>query len=85
MSELQLNAPLLILTGEKYIRTDSCKIIRVVNSDHKLIVKVYKEVYHSFDREGKDEISGGHRLQYNAAAAADAIVQVRTFLAKNVK
>ena len=88
----QLNdsdAPLLILAGESDI------IVPVVllknnmpskKNTQEVILKVYPGAYHLFDSEGTDSITPtGVRYKYDPAAAADAIVQVKDFLAKHLK
>jgi dienelactone hydrolase len=86
------NAPLLILIGEKddWTPAGMCTSrMGSVQTGHEVILKVYPDAYHGFDGEGLDMVAaghdGGHRMLYNRAAAADAIIQVRTFLAKHLK
>ena len=52
---------------------------------HELILKIYPDAYHCFDCKGKDEIDRGHKLLYNSEAAKDAIMQVKSFLAKYLR
>jgi dienelactone hydrolase len=88
----QLNdteAPLLILTGEPdvvapvaFLKTN----MPTGKTGHEVILKVYPGAYHTFDAEGVDITSPtGVRYKYDPAATADAIVQVREFLAKHMK
>jgi dienelactone hydrolase len=56
-----------------------------VSTEHEVILKVYPGAYHDFDWEGTDEIYEGHRLLYDPIAAKDAIVQVKSFLAKHFR
>lgn len=83
-----LDFPLLILTGEL---DDWCPPIlcreRIPSekAPHEVTLKVYPGAYHFFDGEGVNANYMGHRLLYDPAAAADAIVQVRTFLSKHLK
>lgn len=88
----QLNdteAPLLILTGEPdvvapvaFLKTN----MPTGKTAHEVILKVYPGAYHTFDSEGTDTTSAtGVRFKYDPAATADAIVQVKDFLAKHLK
>jgi dienelactone hydrolase len=82
------NAPLLILIGEKddWTPAGSCSVsMPAAQSGHEVILKVYSDAHHGFDGEGVDTVIAGHRLLYNPAAAADAILQVKRFLAKHLK
>jgi dienelactone hydrolase len=80
------NAPLLILIGEKDDWTPdyACSTqMRSGQTGPEVILKIYPDSYHGFD--GKDMIIAGHKLLYNPTAAADAIIQVKAFLAKHLK
>jgi dienelactone hydrolase len=84
--------PLLILIGEKddWTPADRCTSrMRPDRVGHEVILKVYPDAYHGFDGEGLDMVAAGHyrdhRMLYNPVAAADAIIQVRTFLTKHLK
>ena len=86
------NAPLRILIGEKDDWTPANLCNRRMLSGqtgHEVILKVYPNAYHGFDGEGLDMVAtdhdGGHRMLYNPVAAADAIIQVKTFLTKHMK
>jgi len=53
-----------------------------------VILKIYPDAYHGFDTEGADTqvmgVGKSHRVRFNAAATADAIIQVRQFLDKHL-
>jgi dienelactone hydrolase len=80
-----LDFPLLILIGEL---DDACPVALCIErmprekTQNNVILKVYPGAYHGFDIEGLDTSYMDHRLRYNPAAAADSIIQVKTFLAK---
>jgi dienelactone hydrolase len=83
-----LNAPLLILIGEKDDWTHAWRCSETMppaQIGHEVILKIYPDSYHGFDAEGVDFVIAGHRIRYNQAAAADAILQVKTFLTKYLK
>jgi dienelactone hydrolase len=87
-----LNAPLLILIGEKddWTLAGMCTMqMHPVQTGHEVILKIYPDAYHGFDGEGLDMVAaghdGGHRILYNPAAAADANIRVREFLAKHLQ
>jgi len=50
-----------------------------------VFLKIYRGAYHGFHWEGIDLVYGQHRLLYNPEALADSIVQVKEFLAKQMK
>lgn len=83
-----LDFPLLILIGEL---DDRCPVAICIErmprkrTPNEVILKVYPRAYHGFDVEGIDTSYMEHRFQYNPTAAADSIVQVRTFLTKHMK
>ncbi len=83
-----LEFPLLILIGEldDFSPVAIC-VERMPQKKprHEVILKVYPGAYHGFDAEGLNTEYMGHRLQYNPAAAADSIIQVKAFLAKHMK
>lgn len=78
------NAPLMILIGELDDWTPAYRCARAIPSmptAHEIFLKIYPGAYHDFDWQGMDMVYRGNRLKYNAAAAEDAIVRVRDFLA----
>jgi dienelactone hydrolase len=80
-----LTAPLLILIGKRddWCPTDKCSsVMPSGKAAHEVILKIYPEAYHCFDWKGMDKVYKGHRLLYDPAAAADAIVKVQNFLEK---
>lgn len=82
------NAPLLILIGEKDVWTpaSACSMrMQSGQTGHEVTLKTYPDSHHGFDGEGVDMFIAGYRLLYNPAAAADAIIQVKTFLTKHLK
>ena len=88
----QLNdseAPLIILTGEVDVVAPVAFLKSNMPSEkttHEVILKVYPGAYHTFDSEGTDvKTPSGVRYKYDPSAAADAIVQVKEFLAKHLK
>lgn len=81
------NAPLMILhSGLSDWIVESCTQWMVSKPEkHEVILKIYPEAHSCFDWEGKDEMYWGSRLLYNPEAAKDAIIQVKSFLAKYLK
>jgi dienelactone hydrolase len=80
--------PLLILIGELDDWTPAalCEINAPSKRGHnEVILNVYPGAYHAFDWEGLNMTYQGHRLEYNAAATADAKNQVKAFLDKYLK
>jgi len=87
-SLFRLDSPVLILIGEQddWCPAALCKErIPSGKTHHEVILKVYPGAYHCFDVEGVDTNYMGHRVQYDPAAAADAIAQIRMFLTKHLK
>jgi dienelactone hydrolase len=82
-----LNAPLLILIGEKddWCPASSCYKLMPNKPQNEVILKIYPGAYHSFDWTGKDEIHHNHRLLYDPIATQDATLQVKNFLTRHVK
>ncbi len=81
-------APLLILIGDTddWTPAELCRMnLPKGKSRHEVSLKVYPGAYHAFDWEGTDMLIQGHRLQYDPAATADAIVEVQKFLEKHLK
>lgn len=85
---VDLNAPLLILMGEKdrWCPAISCSL-RMPRGQTKpeVVLKIYPDSHHGFDAEGHDTNIMGFRLLSNPVAATDAIIQVKTFLARHLK
>lgn len=82
------NAPLLVLIGmnDDWPGPAGCSELKesYKNTKYELAVTIYPNVYHAFDYE---EYRGGvnyeeHHMEYDPAAASDAISQTRDFLAK---
>jgi len=85
---LNLNAPLLILAGEKddWCPPSTCKaLVSLNNSQFEITFKIYENATHAFDYEGLDTVAQGHVLKYNPEATKDAVLQVQNFLAKYLK
>lgn len=84
-----LESPLLVLIGKRddWTQVERCEAMKKIwlkkQKGHELILKIYPRAHHGFDMEGLNETYRGHRMQYDPEAAADAIDQVRTFLAKH--
>lgn len=85
---IELNAPLLILTGEldDWCPARLCSSrMPAKKAEHEIILKIYPGAYHCFDWKGVDLEVRGHRLLYHPVASADAQVRVREFLAKHLE
>jgi dienelactone hydrolase len=83
-----LETPLLILTGEAddWCPARHCRnMMPAGESEHEVRLKIYPGAYHDFDWKGHDAIVKGHRVLYDPVAAADAIVQVKNYLATYLK
>jgi dienelactone hydrolase len=85
---LRLNAPLLVLIGEKDDWTPAARCRRMEvgrGPSPEFTLKIYPGAYHDFDRrdEGADTYLG-HRLERHPEAALDAEQQVRRFLARHL-
>jgi dienelactone hydrolase len=83
-----LNAPLLVLIGEKddWCPSFLCESLPTSNkSPFDIEVKIYENATHCFDWEGMDKVYMGHTLKYNPEAAGDAVARVQTFLVKYLK
>jgi dienelactone hydrolase len=85
---VDLDFPLLILIGEL---DDRCPVSLCIErmphkkTENEVILKVYPRAYHGFDVEGIDMGYLDRRYRYHPTAAADSIIQVKTFLAKHLK
>jgi dienelactone hydrolase len=84
----KINAPLLILTGEKddWCPSAICKKLPTErNLKYEITLKIYENANHCFDWEGLDILYKGHKLKYNPEATNDAVSQVQNFLSKYLK
>lgn len=82
------NTPLLILIGEKddWCPAANCSNMVLAEKDKlEVVLKVYPNASHAFDFEEIDMINQGHILKYDPKATADAAIQVKGFLGKQVK
>lgn len=83
-----LNAPLLILIGEKDDWTPAGRCRAAMppegKSPHEVTLKIYPGAHHCFDCTGVRGQSFGHYLEYNYSATSDSIEQVRSFLSKHM-
>ena len=84
-----LNAPLLILIGEKddWTPTERCvSMIPSGKSSFEVTLRAYPNAYHAFDSVGKPRevmgSQGSHHLEYNVTAELDSIDRVKNFLKK---
>jgi len=88
-SKTRLEAPLLILMGEKDDLTPSrrCREMPLDReSRHKATLKVYSGAYHAFDvRRPVTMGQKGHHLKYDPSATEDAATQVENFLRKHLQ
>jgi dienelactone hydrolase len=83
-----LKTPLLILTGEAddWCPAFHCSYMMPAGeTQHEVRLKIYPGAYHDFDWKGLDKVVKGHRVSYDPAAAGDAIVQVKKYLATYLK
>ena len=77
---------ILIAKADDWSPASNCSyMMPAAETEHEVILKIYPGVYHGFDWKGKNSVVKGHRVLYDPVAAADAIVQVRYFLAKHLK
>ena len=85
-----LNAPLLILVGEKDDWTPAARCRSSMASEAKpeVLLKIYPGAYHCFDYDEIDtwvrSSAGMHRLLSDPAAMSDAAVRVKDFLRKHM-
>lgn len=84
----ELNAPLLLLIGEK----DTWSVAAVCQQleqpslgTHRFERIVYPGAHHGFDEVSADRTEHGHTIRYDAKAAADAQARIKAFLAKNLE
>jgi dienelactone hydrolase len=81
------DAPSLNLIGEldDWCPAELCQSMKKMwmtgDTQHEVILKVYPGAHHCFDFQGINMTISGHRLQYDKVATADAIIQVKNFLA----
>ena len=83
----KLNAPLLILHGEKdtWTPAETCmERMPKEETEHEVIHHIYPDAYHDFDWPGTDETFEGQRLLYNPAATKLAKKDVKAFLTKHL-
>jgi dienelactone hydrolase len=83
----KLNAPLLILHGEKdrWAPAETCaENIPKGETAREVIHHVYPDAYHDFDWPGADETFEGQRLLYNPVATKLAIGHVKGFLTEHL-
>ena len=75
--------PLLALSGDGDDWTPAARCLALANANPgaPITVQVYPGAYHAFDVAGGTRYKLGHRLEYNAAATADAFPRVQQFLA----
>ena len=76
--------PLLALSGgsDDWTPAAACAAIANMPGNRLMAVQVYPGAYHAFDIPGLATYKLGHRLQYDAAATADAYPRVQQFLAR---
>jgi dienelactone hydrolase len=88
LGHASLNAPLLILIGEKDDWTSAgvCSMNKPPEgeSQHEVSLKIYPGAYHCFDCMGAKDF-GGHHIEFDQKATSDSIEQVRNFLLKHLK
>jgi dienelactone hydrolase len=83
-----INAPLLILTGEldpfhTPDRYKSC--MPREQTEHQVLLKIFPGVHGSFDMEGINITLTHGKIAYDPAATAEAADQIKAFLGKYVK
>jgi len=84
-----LNAPLLILIGEKDDWTPAERCVSMMplgKSNFEVALQAYPNAYHAYDSIGKPRevmgSQGSHHLEYNPTAELDSIDRVKDFLKK---
>ena len=82
-----LNAPLLILIGEKddWTSAERCQNLLPNDSPYDVILKIYPETHHGFFFPIKSHFNYGHRIEYNSSATRDAKERTIQFLDKHLK
>ena len=83
----EINTPLIVLIGEEDDWTPAhlCEIYLLPGeSKYELVLKVYSNAHHSFDKPYSLRTYRGHTLGRNSTAALDAYDKVRAFLNKYV-
>ena len=83
----KLNAPLMILHGEKdaWAPADTCTAkMPSGKTEHEVVLHIYPNAHHDFDWPGLDETYEGQRLVYNPVATNKAIGHVKEFLEKHL-
>jgi dienelactone hydrolase len=89
-SDGDVTAPTLVLIGalDDWTLASSCRamLARHANGESLVRLVVYPGAYHSFDAAALRPARRlfGHRLEYNPAAAVDAVEQVHRFLREKV-
>lgn len=75
--------PLLALSGGSDDWTPAARCVALANANPgaPITVQVYQGAHHAFDVPGLATYKLGHRLEYDAAATADAHLRVQQFLA----
>ena len=84
----KLNAPLMILHGEKDTWTPAWTCTPEIPSGktkYEIIHHIYPDAYHDFDWPGLDQTFEGQRLVYNPTAAKQAIKHVKDFFEKHLE
>ncbi len=83
-----LNAPLLILIGEKDDWTPASECLNRMpmgKTKHEVNLKIYEGAHHAFDVIGKDKTYLGHTLKYDYKVTKEAEVETKLFLEKYLK
>ena len=84
-----INAPLLILIGEKDDWTPAERCVSMIpsgKSNFEVVLQVYPDAYHAYDSISKPRevmgARGSHHLEHNPIAEQDSIIRVKDFLEK---